>query len=129
MSPDRIGRGPSIASWIASVAGKSVNAGRADKRPSVISAPQIDESEHGPSLRADLAALVDGVDLDSEEAVRALRRPIFRRILLREFGAGFAEHPDLGTMIDHIESVLEADPVMPGQFLALLKELKAPPRP
>jgi hypothetical protein len=90
---------------------------------------ETDGAEQDRSLRAELAALIDGVDLGSDEAVRALRRPVLRRILLHEFGAGFADHPDLGAMLDRIASTMEADPAMSGQFRTLLAELRRPTAP
>lgn len=68
--------------------------------------------------------LAAGVDLDSESAVRALRRPVVRRILLWEFGESFLEHPDFQGALATIESAMDADPAMPEKFLSLLRQLR-----
>lgn len=76
-------------------------------------------------LRRDLAVLVTGVDLDSQSAVRALRRPVVRRILLWEFGQTFLEHPEFQSALDTIESALDADPAIGARFQIVLKSLRA----
>lgn len=64
------------------------------------------------------------VDLDSEPAVRALRKPMVRHILLWEFGESFLEHPDFTSAVAQIESAMDADPAIPVTFLAMLKQLR-----
>lgn len=115
MTSNRINGGPPIVSWFRGVSRKSGSGVRA--------------AEQSRSLKTDLATLISEVDLDSEEAVRRLRRPILRRILLSEFGEGFAEHPDFAAMMERIELALDVDPAMPKQFLALLRDLKHPSPP
>lgn len=125
MTSNRINGGPPIVSWFRGVSRKSGSGVRADTSID----PSVDGAEQSRSLKTDLATLISEVDLDSEEAVRRLRRPILRRILLSEFGEGFAEHPDFAAMMDRIELALDVDPAMPKQFLALLRDLKHPSPP
>jgi hypothetical protein len=66
------------------------------------------------------------VDLESEPAVRALRRPVVRRILLWQFGESFLEHPDFQGAVASIEAAMDADPAIPARFQALLRSLRAP---
>lgn len=66
------------------------------------------------------------VDLESDPAVRALRRPMVRRILLWEFGESFLEHPDFQGALASIEAAMDADPAIPGQFQLLLRRLRQP---
>lgn len=125
MGPNRIGSGSSITSLIRSISGKAARTGASGKRPAASGSRMGATVEGQPvSLRGELVALIGEVDLDSEDAVRALRRPVLRRILLSEFGEDFVEHPDFAAMVDRIESAIDADPAMPGQFLGLLRHLR-----
>lgn len=124
MSPDRVGRPSSIASWINGIAGKSGSKNEAGKGRSVAAGTHALGPEPRRSLRADLVVLIEGVDLESEDAVRSLRRPVIRRILLNEFGGEFTGHPDLAAMVDRIESVLDADAAASAQFLRMLHDLR-----
>lgn len=124
MSPDRIGRSSSMSSWIHEVAGKTGQPAKAGKRPPVKAETQAADANGARALRADLAALVEGVDLESADAVRSLRRPAIRRILLNEFGGDFGGHPDLGAMVERIDAVMDVDQAAFAQFLRMLKDLK-----
>ncbi|MDW2981790.1 hypothetical protein [Rhodanobacter sp. KK11] len=125
MNSNRIGSGSSITSLIRSVSRKVARTGVLGQGGTV-SAHHMDMPAEKQStlLRGDLIALIREVDLESEAAVRALRRPVLRRILLSEFGESFVEHPDFAATVDRIESAMDADPAMPDQFLALLRHLR-----
>lgn len=125
MSTQRLRPGSSIAELLHSLTKGAATSRRAAAGTASGGASHEAVDARNPAvLRRDLAALTAGVDLDSAPAVRALLRPVVRRILTWEFGAAFIEHPDYQQVLAGIESAMDADPAAPRQFLAMLRDLQ-----
>ena len=121
MSSHRVRPGSSIGDLIHLLSAGPAKTKRVASGPRSPSAAVRANVRDPAVLRQELVVLAAGVDLDSESAVRALRRPVVRRILLWEFGESFLEHPDFQGALATIESAMDADPApcTPAESLAL----------
>jgi hypothetical protein len=125
MSTNRVRPGSSIAELL-----QALSAAPAKSKGTAASRQESTSSDRSRArdlsvLRHDLALLTAGVDLDSEPAVRALRRPVVRRILLWEFGESFLEHPDFRDALARVEKAMDTDPAIPRGFLTMLKQVRS----
>lgn len=77
-----------------------------------------------PALRQKLSAMLDGLDIDDEQAVAKARRPVLQEIVLWEFGNDFRQHPEFAPMLETIERAFVTDPKAPARFAALVRDLK-----
>lgn len=68
--------------------------------------------------------MLDGLDIDDEQAVAKARRPVLQEIVLWEFGNDFRQHPEFAPMLETIERAFVTDPKAPARFAALVRDLK-----
>lgn len=103
--------------------GESRRKARADDTREASSAP-TDGKRESESLRRQLATLVQGVNIDDEDALMHVRKRVVKAILLWEFGASLREHPEWQPMIDRVADALTGDEHFRRVFNRLIDDLQ-----
>ena len=68
--------------------------------------------------------MVEHVNPADSQAVRQARNGFVRAVLVWEFGTEIREHPEWRSLMEYIESTLDADEIQKHKFLHLLTTLK-----
>lgn len=124
MSTHRVRQGASIAELLQALSAAPARSKSTAAAQQAVTSGDQPTVRDPAALQQELKKLAENVDLDSEPALRELRRPVIRRILLWEFGESFLQHPEFQGTLTSIESAMDADPAIPIRFQNLLKHLR-----
>lgn len=75
-------------------------------------------------LRQRLHDLAKGVDPTDPQALKEVRVPVLREILLWEFGSDFRQDSQFQPMVESINQALDIDPRFQQRFVQMLAGLK-----
>lgn len=111
-----------MAAMRAEIARKSGRATDSSK-PGLATNPAATRGAH--SLRREMAAIVEGVDIEDEEGMKSARRRMVRAVLQHEFGSELREYSEWQPMVDTLVSTLEASEAHRTEFRRMVKSLKS----
>lgn len=103
--------------------GRPQQAGQAGAAKAQAAAPR-GAAANPESVREHIAACMQGIDLATPAGQEQGVKVFLEAVLLKEWGRGMLNSPRFKTLLAEVQGVLESDPDVRAELMALLKELK-----